>query len=71
MERTLLYVEPADGCWQVVLEDRILASHEARHAAIDLATQLARNRHEITGEPTGVVGPICSTGEVVLLDECG
>lgn len=70
MERTLLYVEPADGCWQVVLANQVLASHDARHGAIDVAMQLARNRYEITGEPTGVVAPICN-GEVVLLDACG
>lgn len=70
MERTLLYVEPAEGCWQVVLANEVLASHQARHAAIDMAMQFARNRHEVTGEPTGVAAPICN-GEVVVLDECG
>lgn len=70
MERTLLSVEPADGCWQVVLGGCLLGSHEGRHDAIALATHFARNRYEITGEPTGVVGPI-GNGEVVLLEECG
>lgn len=70
MERTLLYVEPAEDRWQIVLDNKVLASHDARHAAIDMAMHFARNRHEVTGEPTGVVAPICN-GEVVLLDECG
>ncbi len=70
MERTLLYVEPAEDGWQVVLAKSVLATHDARHSAIDAAMHLARNRHEITGEPTGVVAPICN-GEVVLLDACG
>ena len=70
MERTLLYVAPAEGCWQVTLANEVLGSHQARHAAIDLAMRFARNRHEATGEPTGVVAPICN-GEVVVLEECG
>ena len=70
MERTLLSVEPADEGWQVLLDDEPLALHASKRAAIDLAMRCARNRHEITGEPTGVVAPICN-GEVVLLASCG
>lgn len=70
MERTLLYVEPAEGSWRIVLANEILATYHARPAAIEMAKRLARNRHEITGEPTGVVASICN-GEVVVLGECG
>lgn len=70
MERILLSVEPADGAWQVVSDHTVLAREPRKQSAIELARRYARNRHEVTGEPTGVVAPICN-GEWVVLERCG
>lgn len=67
MVKTMLYVEPGAGGWQIVSRGHVLASHHAKQDAIELATRMARNRHEVLGECSGVVYSICS-GERVCLE---
>lgn len=69
MEKTLLYVElePTAGCWQILMGGQVVASHDAKEAAIEVAKRMARNRHEVLGERSGVVYPICG-GERVCLE---
>jgi|GEM_PF-6610401 len=66
MKRTLLSVLELEERWQVLLHGRSLHSGEDKRDAIDAASRFARNRHDITGEPTGVSAPLCN-GEVVVL----
>lgn len=54
MERTLLTVEPHATGWQVSIRGTAVRTHELKLVAIDVATNLAKCRHDATGEPTGV-----------------
>ena len=70
MERTLLSVEEHESGWQVVLAGETLQLAGDKRVAIDTASRFARNRHDVTGEPTGVAAPLCN-GEVVVVVRCG
>lgn len=54
MERTLLTVERHEAGWQVSIRGTQLHTHEMKIVAIGMAVDLAKHRHDATGEPTGV-----------------
>jgi len=70
MERTLIAVEPDNPGWQVRIDNYQVARNVERSAAIEYATEMARDCHASIGVPTGVrLRMRC--GDNVLVGACG
>ena len=70
MCRSLVNVEPKTSGWQVSIKGTAIMTHAGGLEVIAAASDVARMRHEATGEPTGVwVRMPC--GDAVLMASHG
>lgn len=66
MQKRMLLVQPTDRGWSVTFRGLPLTTAATESAAVDAATEHARDRFGVTGEPIGVVLRLACGSEVLV-----